>query len=110
MSQATLTLLQVQFVGNGPCSGPPLEFRVGTNSIGSAEITQPSSPVSFTPGSSGMIGGTCSIRAYQNGALRAQFSPGLNASTSQTNAQSQAMTAIFGGGKLYINYNVTPIT
>lgn len=109
MSQGTLTLLQVKFVGNGPCGGSPIEFRVGSNSIGSAQINQINQYVSFPPSASGVVDGICSIKAYQGGALRAQFAPGINAGNSLPNGQGQAVTACFGGGQLFLNYTITPL-
>ena len=109
MAQATLKLKKVKFIGDGPCGGSALDFRVGNQTIGSATITQPNTSVNFGGGASGTISGSCAIKAYQNGALRGSFAPGLNAGTSQPNGSSNATVGIFGGGKLRLEYSVTPL-
>ena len=109
MSQATLRLLQVKFQGNGPCGGAPVEFRFGGTSIGSVVISQPNQYVSFPPSAHNTINGANAIRAYQNGILQGTFSPGISASTQQTNVLRLATTGCFGPGKFHIRFNVIPL-
>ncbi|MEM1252827.1 MAG: hypothetical protein AAGI69_10365 [Cyanobacteria bacterium P01_H01_bin.21] len=106
MAQATLTLNNVTYMGDGPFNGPALEFRFGDDPIGTASFTKSHQTVTFSSASE-TISGTDFIRVYQNGnPCRGMFVSAVSASTSGPGA-CECTAGVYGGGHLILSYTVS---
>lgn len=78
MSQSTLKLKRVRFLGDSLCSDPTLDVRAGNENIASATITQPNTPVSFGLGALAIIRDSWAIKASQNSSFEKKKLVGMD--------------------------------